>query len=1104
VCLIFLFLLFSSGTLSKDINFDLALKYHAGVGANDRASDVGLGWSLFAGGSVSRTVRGLPDEIYFNTVNEQKIGIHHNTNTNVKNNYYYFIQNIVSQHQNDYKPLNTLTPQDINIGNEFLWEVANTNKYDTEHDLWQFNFMGNTGRFFIKKNLLTNQLEIIPLDDYRVRIFIEFETINNNPYIPKNLIIYDTNGIKYIFDIKEISRNKFSSSNTYAVEESNINFNGFSVGTQTTQSVSADKDFISSFHLSKIFDSNDNLIMEYIYDNANNYVESFTNMSFTKNEIDRDMMASFNQCKSFPPLESITNSSTTVKIKKIDYIDVKGFSKIYFEYIKGRNDSNINLKTETAFLKSITIKDVFFNDVKKYQFDYTYSVKPDYVGSRMMLNKIEEVSGSQLLLKNSFYYKNNTYDDTLYQIGKDYWGYFNLFLKCENTTKNHRKVSPDYCTTDLLEKIIHATKGTTVFEFESNNFSYDGSQELTNFSEDNENLDLVNTKNIILTNHIFTPINISNYKKVIFNSGIVIYDLANATQSVGLFKKVGNLWVSADVGLHCFDNNCCVVFFPEPNVEYAVKFSELNAFNQNMSVGLNIKCYNYNGNQFFYGGGNRIKNIKYYDKNLSDNASLNISPVKQKNFNYNFFNTNKSSGSLVSRKPAFSFVDYFGFGRRSYSVGEDDCNHPFQTTGYFSDTNSNFLIPIKTSGSDVGYQNITVYEEELGKIEYVYTSPIDFPEQDLFFSPPFITSKNYDYKRGLLKRQVTYNNEIIPKILNEVSNLYDFENYQHHTGTKFRNPVGQCYTGTLFTKYSDYINKLFSDAACMSCNTGSYMMLKNKLCGLPLDAQTPKITFRPIYEAYGWSKLASKTTKNYFYPNGGNTPNIVTSNETFTYNSLNKQIATHTVSNSVGETLTTNYFYHTGNSPFSQNRISEIERIETKNGTTLLSESKINYSNTFAGNQSFLPSSIEVKKGNSPSEIRLRNNAYDAFGHVLEVQQESGMKISYIYGYNNTQPVAKLENIAYANIPANLISAIQNASNGTVEIALSTALNNLRTALPSAMITTLTYKPLLGVSTVTDPKGDKQTYHYDSFNRLEFVKDSNGNILSENKYHYKN
>jgi hypothetical protein len=54
------------------------------------------------------------------------------------------------------------------------------------------------------------------------------------------------------------------------------------------------------------------------------------------------------------------------------------------------------------------------------------------------------------------------------------------------------------------------------------------------------------------------------------------------------------------------------------------------------------------------------------------------------------------------------------------------------------------------------------------------------------------------------------------------------------------------------------------------------------------------------------------------------------------------------------------------------------------------------------------------------------------------------------------------------------------------------------------MITTITYKPSIGISTITDPKEDVITYHYDGFNRLEFVKDKNNNILSENKYHYKN
>jgi YD repeat-containing protein len=45
--------------------------------------------------------------------------------------------------------------------------------------------------------------------------------------------------------------------------------------------------------------------------------------------------------------------------------------------------------------------------------------------------------------------------------------------------------------------------------------------------------------------------------------------------------------------------------------------------------------------------------------------------------------------------------------------------------------------------------------------------------------------------------------------------------------------------------------------------------------------------------------------------------------------------------------------------------------------------------------------------------------------------------------------------------------------------------------------------PLIGVSTITDPKGEKMTYTYDSLGRLQFVKDNRGNILAENLYNYK-
>jgi len=54
-----------------------------------------------------------------------------------------------------------------------------------------------------------------------------------------------------------------------------------------------------------------------------------------------------------------------------------------------------------------------------------------------------------------------------------------------------------------------------------------------------------------------------------------------------------------------------------------------------------------------------------------------------------------------------------------------------------------------------------------------------------------------------------------------------------------------------------------------------------------------------------------------------------------------------------------------------------------------------------------------------------------------------------------------------------------------------------------ALMTTYTYKPLVGMATKTDTRGLTEYYEYDSFGRLNLIKDFNGHILKDFRYHYK-
>lgn len=122
-------------------------------------------------------------------------------------------------------------------------------------------------------------------------------------------------------------------------------------------------------------------------------------------------------------------------------------------------------------------------------------------------------------------------------------------------------------------------------------------------------------------------------------------------------------------------------------------------------------------------------------------------------------------------------------------------------------------------------------------------------------------------------------------------------------------------------------------------------------------------------------------------------------------------------------------------------------------------------------------------------------------GKPVQMLRKNGVATSYIWGYNGQYPVAKIEGKALAGINTTLVSQIKAENN---ESALRGLLNQLRNdaTTANALVTTYTYEPLNGVKTITDPKGDKNTFFYDSFGRLIQVRDKNDKILTENEYNY--
>ena len=155
------------------------------------------------------------------------------------------------------------------------------------------------------------------------------------------------------------------------------------------------------------------------------------------------------------------------------------------------------------------------------------------------------------------------------------------------------------------------------------------------------------------------------------------------------------------------------------------------------------------------------------------------------------------------------------------------------------------------------------------------------------------------------------------------------------------------------------------------------------------------------------------------------------------------------------------------------------------------------------------PSSVKTVDFQNMSSTEITYDQYDSKGNILQYTTKDGVVTSIIWGYNSTQPIAKIIGATYSvanNLAADIISKSDaDASDPANEGALIAALENFRkqNALLNLQITTYTYDPLVGITSITPPSGIREIYRYDNANRLIEIKDVNGKQIKEFKYNYK-
>lgn len=917
---------------------------------------------------------------------------------------------------------------------------------DSQPDLFSYSIPGKSGKFFFTQQ---GEVKFMPFENMKVQFASSI-----NGFI--SFTITDDKGIKYLFNTKE----------TVGFER-----NSTCVGMEYGESG-------KSFFLDKIIAPNDEYI-EYSYESYQ-YVSKIQSSESRANKVFGD-----NGCPVIIPCK--IEQKEIVSSFRLQNIKSSAGEIIKFVY---DSDSRVDLVNGKA-LKKILIE-TNNQSISTYELNYNY-FNASTTSSDVTLNKRLKLIS---LVKNGvekhiFNYNLLNLPHRL-SLQQDHWGYFNGSLNAASNTLlpldlnnnfmsgANRDTDPNSKFASILEQIIYPTGGSTTFQMESN-------EVYNNFSvttPEQQGLTFTPLSSEIAVYEFSVPYSARTFKaswdisKVIFNAAVRL-------------EKNGTL-ISTYTGK---SNGMIDIPHLSPG-NYQIKFQYATDPNDLASDNFRInwiydKTENISENR--YTGGLRIKNI-------SHSAGANL-PVVTKNYTYKLKGTAISSGKILYEP------EYVYKRKLAHSTSS---THPFCE---YMQQNSNSLAPLNLlSGGNVAYDYVEEHNSN-NRIESGYTSfeysneGIVTPDSsDLSITGikfPFAPRILNSWLNGIILRKIDYNYN---KNTQEFSPLHMTE-YEY--SKQIGNGPNESYVrgATIGIKiYGSY--KAFA-IGYYYLHSSWIRLIKEKETLFSTLGSTEKIKEyfyeNPIHGLPSRTKFSSSNGISYY--NMTLFPNDYANGTTFIDDMKTKNLSSFPIEN---------LKYMEANNII---KFLEGEVIQYKSGgkglvdisynleTSIpISISSFKRSNRFLGDLSFTGNVGNFER-DSKYKVNYQFLSYDIYGNPQEIKRLNTPITVYVWGYGGQFPIAQIKNATYAEVLGVLTKATIDALNSPLvtETTITNAMTKLRTdsRLSKAMITSYTYRPLVGMTSKTDARGVTEYYEYDGMQRLKAVLDQVKNVTTSMDYHYR-